>query len=164
MDYMRRLISIFTGVLFLSGCAHIVSKNLRDMTDKEAPLSQVFQDPESGTGRIVILGGIIASASNRREGTYIEVVEKPLDYRGRPQGTDRSLGRFLVIHQSYLDPVIYTEGRAITVAGKVLGKKEKPLEEMLYSYPLIQAMEIHLIKRGDVIPIHLGIGVGVAVD
>lgn len=161
---MKRLISIVTGILFLSGCAHVVSKNLRDIADKDIPLAELFQNPENYTGKIIILGGIIASASNTREGTYIEVVEKPLDYRGRPQGTDRSLGRFLVVHQSYLDPVIYTEGRAITVAGKVLGKKERPLQEMLYSYPLIQAMEIHLIKRGDILPIHLGIGVGVAVD
>lgn len=164
MEYMRRLIAILTGILFLSGCAHVVSKNLRDITDKEVPLSHLFQNPENYTGKIIILGGIIASASNRREGTYIEVVEKLLDYRGRPKVTDQSLGRFLIVHQSYLDPVIYTEGRAITVAGKVLGKKENLLQEMLYSYPLIQAMEIHLIKRGDVLPIHIGIGVGVSVD
>jgi outer membrane lipoprotein len=164
MEYMKRFIVILMGILLLSGCAHVVSKNLRDKTDKNVSLSQLFQDPENYKGKIVMIGGIIAGASNRREGTFIEVVEKPLDYRGRPQVTDQSLGRFLIVHQNYLDPVIYTEGRAITVAGEILGEKVKPLQEMLYSYPLIQAMEIHLINPGYGVPIHIGIGVGVAVD
>ncbi|RKY39755.1 MAG: hypothetical protein DRP85_09575, partial [Candidatus Makaraimicrobium thalassicum] len=39
---------------------------------------------------------------------------------------------------------IYSQGRKITVAGEVKGKKIKPLGEVEYTYPLISSKEIYL--------------------
>jgi len=121
---MKRLgiLSLIFLILLISGCAHVVSKELRDRAEKEIAPIDVMKDPDAYKGRIVILGGIIASSINMKEGTYIEVIQKPLDYRGRPEDTDISHGRFIILYEDYLDTAIYSHGREVTVAGEVMGK------------------------------------------
>lgn len=87
---------------------------------------------------------MLIGAINLREGTMIEVLQKPAGFRGEPKDVDYSEGRFLVLYPRYLDVAIYTQGRKITVAGEVQGKKVQPLGEINYTYPLISAREIYL--------------------
>ena len=156
---MKRLLLLFSLTLFTLGCAHIVSQDLRDRAVKEFPTASLFKEPKAHKGKIVILGGSIVSSLNTQEGTYIEVVEKPLDYRGRPRYTDQSLGRFLIFHEGFLDIAIYSEGRDITVAGEVIGEKVRPLGEINYHYLLIKSRELHLLQPGQRMPIRFGIGI-----
>lgn len=156
---MSRIILLSVCILLAGGCAHVISDELRAGTDKDISLNELFRQPESYKGQTVILGGTIASLLNTEEGTYIEVVEKQLDYRGRPEDTDRSLGRFLILYEGYIDPAIYIRSRKVTVAGEVLGKKIRPLGEMNYRYPLIKSKELHLIKPGEKFPVFFEIGI-----
>jgi outer membrane lipoprotein len=87
---------------------------------------------------------VIISSVNLKEGTMIEVLQKPADTRGKPKDVDESEGRFLALHPGYLDVAIYNRGRKVTVAGEVEGKKIQRLGEIEYTYPLISAKEIHL--------------------
>ncbi|HEX8949218.1 MAG TPA: Slp family lipoprotein [Dissulfurispiraceae bacterium] len=157
---MKRLILLLLILSFAGGCAHVVSEQLRKEADGEIPPRELFGNPDAYKGRIVILGGVIAGSTNTDKGTYIEVVQKPLDYRGRPKDTDVSYGRFLVLSDGYLDPAIYSRGKPVTVAGEVMGKTVRPLGEMQYPYTLIRAREIHLVERSRPLPIWFGIGVG----
>ncbi len=156
---MKRLLLVFSLTFFTLGCAHIVSQDLRDRAVKELPTASLFKEPKAHKGKIVILGGSIVSSLNTQEGTYIEVVEKPLDYRGRPRYTDQSHGRFLVFYEGFLDTAIYSEGRNITVAGEVMGEKVRPLGEINYHYLLIKSRELHLLQPGQRMPIRFGIGI-----
>ena len=156
---MKRIFLVCSITLFILGCAHIVSQDLRDRAVKELRTDLFFREPNAHRGKIVILGGSIVSTLNTREGTYIEVVEKPLDYRGRPRYTDQSHGRFLVFYEGFLDTAIYSEGRNITVAGEVMGEKVRPLGEINYHYPLIKSRELHLVEPGQGVPIRFGIGI-----
>ena len=156
---MKRFLLLLT-VLSLIGCAHVVSKELREKADKEPfPVTALFKDPDAFRGKTVILGGVIVNSANMEEGTYIEVIQKPLDYRGRPEDTDASYGRFITFYEGYLDTAIYTQGRQVTVAGEVMGKKMHPLGEIEYPYPLIRSRELHLFEPqyGGGIPIFFGI-------
>lgn len=153
---MKRLFLILFA-LSLSGCAHVISQELRQKVDKELTPISLFKEPDVYKGRIVMLGGIIISSINTEEGTYIEVLQIPLDYRGRPEDRDLSHGRFIIFYEGYLDTAIYTRGREITVAGEVIGKRVRPLGEIQYSYPLIKATELHLFKPPLGIPIRFGI-------
>lgn len=152
---MKCLLIVVT--LFLLGCAHVISEGLRQKVDKELTPIELFKDPELHKGKIIMLGGIIISSMNTAEGTYIEVLQSPIDYRGRPDDRDRSHGRFIIFHEGYLDTAIYSSGREITVAGEVMGKRVRPLGEIEYSYPVIKAVEIHLFKPPSGIPIRFGI-------
>jgi outer membrane lipoprotein len=146
-------------IISLFGCAHVISKELRERAYGEPPEPVLFRDPDAFKGRIVILGGVIVSSMNTEEGTYIEVLQKPLDYRGRPEDTDVSFGRFLILYKGYLDTAVYSQGREVTVAGEVMGKKVQPLGEIQYPYPLIKSNELHLIEPRYGFPIRFGIGI-----
>ncbi|MDI6890948.1 MAG: Slp family lipoprotein [Thermodesulfovibrionales bacterium] len=155
---MKRFLLILT-IISLFGCAHVVSKEIRETVDKELTTPALFKDPDAYKGRVVILGGVIVSSTNTEEGTYIEVLQKPLDYRGRPEDTDISYGRFIIFFEGYLDTAVYSQGREMTVAGEVIGKKVCPLGEIQYPYLLIKSKELHLFKPRYGIPIRFGIGI-----
>jgi outer membrane lipoprotein len=157
---MKRFLLLLIIISF-SGCAHVVSKELRDKAYGEPYASSLFKDPDEFKGRIVILGGVIVSSTNTTEGTYIEVLQKPLDDRGKPEDTDISYGRFIIFSEGYLDTAVYSQGREITVAGEVLGKKVKTLGEIQYPYTFIKSKELHLFETGYDTPLHFGIGIGI---
>ena len=128
----------------IAGCAPVISKQLRKQVAKELTLSVVFKDPEAYKGKNVLWSGVIISSVNLKEGTMLEVLQKPADIQGKPRDVDESEGRFLALYPGYLDTVIYRQGRKVTVAGEVEGKKMQRLGEIDYTYPLISAKEIHL--------------------
>jgi len=131
--------------LFLSGCAHVISKELRIQVDPALTLSQVRQDPEAFKGKKVLWGGEIIETLNLKEKvTQIEIFQKPLGWRGEPKGTTSSEGRFLILTDQYLDPYVFRQGKKLTVMGEILGGKTKPLGEMEYRYPLIASKQIYL--------------------
>jgi len=132
---------------------------MRDRADKGVTPEVLFQNPYEFAGRIVILGGFIVNTETKDEGSYIEVVQNPLDSMGRPEDRDISSGRFLIFVEGYIDIAIYSAGREITVAGEILGRKVQALGEAEYSYLLIRGEELHLIKQRKDFPIHFGIGI-----
>jgi len=138
------LIIMGYGLFSLTGCASVISKQLREQVARELTLSVAAKDPGAHKGQTVLWSGVIISAVNLKEGTMLEVLQKPADMRGRPKDVDESDGRFLALYPGYLDVAIYNGGRKVTVAGEVQGKRIQPLGEIDYTYPLISAKEIHL--------------------
>ncbi len=131
--------------IFLTGCAHVISKDLRLSADPSLTFGQVHQNSNAYKGKMVVWGGEIVETVNQKDGaTQIEVIQSPLDWRGEPKGTHLSAGRFLVLVNEYLDPYVYRKGRKITVAGEILGEKTKPLGEMEYRYPVLSSKQIYL--------------------
>jgi outer membrane lipoprotein len=127
-----------------SGCAHTISRPVREQADPTVSFTQLQANPEVYKGRTVILGGEIQHTRNTPEGTLLEVVQKPLDAAERPLLTDRTAGRFMALCDQYLDPAVYTKGRDITVAGRILGLRTGQIGELDYTYPLLSCLELHL--------------------
>ena len=156
---MNKCITLLLGITILTSCAHVVSEESRSATDTSVDLSLLFKNPLDYKGAFVVLGGNVVRAVNEQDGTYVEVVEKPLDYRGRPKDTDLSLGRFLIFHEGYLETAVFSKAKNVTVAGEVMGSMVSQLGEMDYPYLLIKSKEIHALKPGEGFPISIGIGV-----
>jgi len=131
-------------LFFASGCAPVISKELRTKVAKEITFKEVLENPEAYKGKVVIWGGVIIGAKNLKEGTLIEILQKPADMERRPKDVDESDGRFLALYEGYLDVAIYNREREVTVAGEIKGKRILPLGEIKYIYPLISVKEIHL--------------------
>ena len=147
---MKWLQGLFILVFFvvLTGCAHVISKDLRVKADPSLTFRDVFQNPNAYQGKTVIWGGEIINTINQKDGTtLIEVFQLPLSRRGEPNETYPSEGRFLVLTEKYLDPYLFNRGRRITVAGEILGEKTKPLGEMDYRYPLLSGKQIYLWRE-----------------
>ncbi|MFH1148672.1 MAG: Slp family lipoprotein [Pseudomonadota bacterium] len=142
----RRIMAYAVLLLILacSGCAQVISKDVRAQVDETLTVSRVQKDPEAYRGRMVLWSGTIIDSKNLKDGTELEVLQKPTGFGGRPTDVDYSEGRFLVINPGYLDTAVYSRGRDVTVAGEVQGKRTKSIGEIEYVYPVVAAKEIHL--------------------
>jgi outer membrane lipoprotein len=144
---MKKIVALSAVALLLQGCTYAISPEMSARVDKTISFEMIQADPDTFKGKLVLLGGTIAMTVNSEQGTVIEVVQKPLDYWGKPKRTDRTGGRFLMISPRYLDAMIFAPGREITVAAEVAGTRNKALDEMDYSYPVVIARELKLWER-----------------
>jgi outer membrane lipoprotein len=142
-----KAISILLVMYFLisAGCSPI-TRQLSKEISSDITFKEVIKDPEAYKGKIILVSGIILGSKNTKEGTLMEILQKPADIEGRPRDVDESDGRFLALYKGYLDTAIYSREREVIVAGKVMGKRVLPLSEVVYTYPLISIKEIHLFK------------------
>jgi outer membrane lipoprotein len=138
------LVSVSALIFICSGCIRAISKELRAQVTEEVKIKQVLENPDDFLGKMVIWGGVIVESKNLKEGTLIEIVQKPLSSEERPKKADQSDGRFIALFNSYLDVAIYSEGREVTVAGRIREIRQRPLGEIEYTYPVISADEVHL--------------------
>lgn len=156
---------IVFGLSFIfSGCATTKKETAeRKEPYEKIAFSLILQSPEEYKGRVVKLGGVIIQAENREEETVIEVLEKPLGWRGRPKSVDESGGRFLVVFDKFLDKAMYRPDRPVTVVGEIVGAKTGAIGEKDYEYPLLSGREIRLWEEPghfDRPRLHIGIGIG----
>ena len=79
-------------------------------------------------------------------------MQSPLDRFGNIIDEDVSEGRFIITTAKYLDPLIYRQGRDITVAGVLTGSRERLIGEIEYTYPVFEAREIYLFKEEKFFP------------
>lgn len=131
--------------LLETSCVHYaLSEQFRLQADRTITVAQLRAAPEAYRDRTIIVGGEILRTSNVPEGTFLEVLHKPLDSTDRPLDTDDSAGRFLVHCDTQLDPAIYAPGRAVTVAGRVQGARTDKVGGMDYVYPLLSCLQLVL--------------------
>jgi outer membrane lipoprotein len=136
------------GIFLLVGggaCLSPISKSVRKEVDRSVSFQQIRQDPERYKGTVVLLGGTIAETKDLQKETVIEVLQKDLGVWFAPKEQKTTGGRFLVICPDLLDPTVYREGRKITVAGEIMGKRvEKRSDGSEYVYPVLRERDMHL--------------------
>jgi outer membrane lipoprotein len=137
-------ICFFFTFFTVVACSYPISKEVRQEARKDLSFPQVLQNPTAYKGSTVIWGGSIVQTINRTDGTDIIVLETPLERQERPESDRYSQGRFIVRSPKFLDPEIYKNGRKITVAGEIVGQDARPLGQVQYNYPLLEAKEIYL--------------------
>lgn len=132
------------ALLVLSGCAHVISGELRVQARQDLTFPMVFENPEAFVGSTVVWGGVIVETRNRRDGTDLIILKTPLDYGGFPLGPEHHEGRFIAWTPRFLDPEVFAKGRKVTVGGVIDGAEKRPLGEMEYTYPVVEIRELHL--------------------
>lgn len=155
--------AILSLVFMLGGCSTTQERPNRQEGYEKIPFSEILRSPERYRGKVVRLGGVILDVVNKDEGGILEILEQPLNWRGRPKPSDQSGGRFMVALGEFLDEEIYRSKRPLTVIGEIVGTREAPMGETTYSYPLLSGREIRLWEEEgywDRPVIHFGIGVG----
>ena len=145
MKTRRSIGALFVVILMTGGgCAHVVSKDVRNQVDEGITFRQVFQSPDAYKGKVVVWGGVIINMTHQKEGTLVEVLQKPLEMDGQPEDVDRSEGRFLAFHKGFMDDALFAKGRRITVAGEVIGSRKMPIGEDRVHLPFITTREVYL--------------------
>lgn len=143
-----RAFPLLVGILLLvQGCTYALSPAVRRAADKSATFQKLQADPAAFEGKVLILGGTIAEISGAKQGTVIEVIQRDLDYWGKPERTEKTAGRFYIIHPKQLDPMVYAPGRAITVAGEVQKSGSEAIGSRRDDYPVLLPKELKLWER-----------------
>lgn len=160
-------LSLLGAAILLSSCATAnIPKTLRAQVDPSLTFEQMRKNPEAHKGKTMVIGGEVLRVNNQADGSYLEILQAPLDGSDRPRETELSQGRFIAYSKEYIDPEVYALKRQITIAGEVEGKKVQPLEEGQadYAYPLLKIAHIHLwpppAKNPANSPVHFGVGLG----
>ena len=137
-------------LLLISGCAPVISLELRAKVDPSLTFREVLQTPDAYQGKIVLWGGEIIQVMPQNGTTGFKVLQMPLGWREKPIGASGSEGKFLVLVKEFVDLSVFQNGKKITVAGKIEGAARKgeikSLSDTDYEYPLILSKEIHLWK------------------
>lgn len=149
--------------LLLTSCGPVISKQVMSYTDPNINFFQLINNPDFYKGKVVVLGGRIINTTVKKNETWLEILEQPLEARQRPKGTDETGGRFLVRYQDYRDPAVYAPGRSVTIAGEIMGKMVLPLGQGQYSYPVLYNRETYLwpVDYGANPNVSFGFGLGI---
>lgn len=150
-----RFFTILASLCLITACAPVISRQIRDQVEPGLSLKKIKQNPNAYRGKVVLWGGVILGAENQKNGTMLEILQKPIDWRERPENVDRSQGRFLALCKGYLDTAIYARGREVTVAGPIDGEEVRPLGQIHYTYPLILVKQIHLWPKRSEPPVYI---------
>ncbi len=138
-----------------------------NLVDQAITFQELAQNPDRYTGRYLLLGGsIVAVRSVNGKGSEMEVVQHPVDDRGRISSTDRSAGRFILKDDAFRDPAIYSPGKLITVVAQVAGSRMGRIGEFDYLYPVLTVHELRLWGAEDypgASPSFFGFGIGVGI-
>jgi outer membrane lipoprotein len=162
IEKTRRLLPamlVLVAGLWAAGCAPTFPRQITDRVDRHVSFKELQADPGKYKDAWLMLGGVIVSSRNTKEGTYLEILQKPLESDGRPVDTDATEGRFLVQSEEYLDSAVYHRGRVITVVGEVVGQQTMPLDETTYQYPLLAIKAMHLWTPSSGPRFFFGVGV-----
>ncbi len=158
-----KLLMVAVLAAFLTACTPAISKDSLKLADPALTFPTLVKDPEAYRGKNILVGGQILTTTARDGETWVEVLQKPLNWQDKPEDTDESYGRFLVRIPGFADPAIYFPGRKITLLGEVEGKRVQRLNGIDYSYPVFFPREHYLWKTpAEGGPqFHFGLGVGV---
>lgn len=160
---MRHILMIAAMALLMTGCSHVISRESLDLVDRTISFRQVKENPAGLAGKYILLGGIIAGVENSPAGGELEIVQVGLDWLGRPADGAPSEGRFIARSERFLDPVLFAKGMAVSLVGRVEGKKVRPLGGMEYTYPVVAIREIRILQpdqQSSNPSFHFGIGIG----
>jgi len=140
--FRTSFVCILSG--WLSACATHIPEAIKKPPAENLSLQQVQKFPDKHRGKLIRWGGSIISSQNREAQTELNILAQVLDKDGEPQQGDQSYGRFIAVVKGFLDPAIYSKGRAITVSGRFESLEKRKIDQFDYFYPIINAEHIFL--------------------
>lgn len=148
-------------VAALGACA-IVPDSI-DVADasKLVPFDRVnkvkTQSPDSNIslGEKARWGGKIVAVENKKDASEIEIVFFPETDYGKPKTSMPSMGRFKAVVEGFVDPLVFEQGRLITVVGEVGNMQTGIIGEQEYAYPTLNAKGYYMWKETTDIKVEL---------
>ena len=148
---MKRFFNIsvicLAAVIALSACTHAMTRELREAVQPDLTFKDIVNAPEDYAGSQFIWGGFIATGKVDETGTFLEIVQNPIENDGSIIDTDVSEGRFIAFFPGRrLDPAIYEQGRVMTIGGTLTGTITGKLADNEYVFPVLEVAESQLWK------------------
>ena len=140
------LLLAFTGLL--GGCSVMSSQTMAE-AEPAIPFPRLVARAHAYEGRVVVVGGYVLEVRNHGQETLLVVLQAPLGSGQEPLNADLSEGRFMVRHDRFLDPEVFTKGRKVTVGGVVKGVTPEVIGDQPYGYLTLKSREIYLWAKQD---------------
>lgn len=140
---MKKLCVIFLAVVGLSACSSLPTELV---TDSKQPVTNYQQWVNTNPSQTVDvrLGGVISKVTNLQDKTRIEIVNLPIDAAGKPDISQEPQGRFVAYLDGFVEPMTFSQGRLITVAGKSMPPETDKVGDYNYTFPVMNATGQHL--------------------
>jgi outer membrane lipoprotein len=132
---MNIRICTLLAALFLSGCSTFPDKLRLDDTSQLITYEDAASNAERVKGKMLRWGGAIAKVENKPDSTVFEMVYYPLNGYGRPVSSKESIGRYRIIVNGFMDPMVYQVGRLMTFTGQLSGLEKGLVGEHEYVFP-----------------------------
>jgi outer membrane lipoprotein len=145
---MKRLALLACIAVLCASCASpVLRKDLIDRGIRDVSPVRIAGNPSAYMGKLFVVGGIIAAVNAAADGTTIEAVYAPVDKNGRLRQPDHTPGRYLAFcpkEKGFLDPLMYGQGRRITLAGTLTDLRTGTIGQMSYVFPVFRIEELYL--------------------
>jgi outer membrane lipoprotein len=135
-------------LLMAAGCASQPSSIAMAVVD-DISLAQVRADSQTYTGSTVRWGGIVTEVENKSDRTWVFVVARALKDKEKPVSDSSSEGRFVASFEGFVDPMVYREGRPLTVVGNIEGSVVRAIGDYDYRFPIVNVRDSHLWPDPD---------------
>ena len=144
----RQLFALVFLPVFLAGCTIIPEPIQVSEQTKLVPFDDVANSQNLlPMGEKARWGGKIVSVENKKDVSEIEIVFFPESSSGKPQTSQPSTGRFKAVVEGFVDPIVFEQGRLITVVGEVGDLNTGLIGEQQYEYPTLNAMGYYMWKE-----------------
>ncbi len=127
----------------LAGCA-VHPRPRAPHVDRRVGLAQVRAHPRSTRGVRVRWGGMVVSDQIGPTHSTLTILAYPLNAQGRPLLRRMPLGRFQAVSHGYLDPILFAQGRLVTIVGTAAGTRPGLIGQAHYLYPRLHVLATHI--------------------
>jgi outer membrane lipoprotein len=141
-----RLLTLIIVTIALSACTTIPEQIQGTYTE----ISPARVEP-GVFGSSVRWGGVILSAKNQNNKTCFEILSRELDKYLRPKLQDSTMGRFIACSKGFHDPLVFSNGREITVTGKITNIDVRKVDDFDYRYPSVEVNDLVLWQKRRVV-------------
>ncbi len=131
-------------IALVTACASQIPPEIRNSSGNSPNVSQVRTNPEVHRSQQVRWGGVILKTENKNNASWLTMVAFPLDNQGEPKSTGQSPGRFIAVVDDFLEPLVYSAEREVTIVGELLGTETVAVDEFPYDYPIVKVTQLYL--------------------
>ena len=146
-----RLVITLMAVLALSACTTVPEQ----IQGEYSSLTPARVDP-GVLGSSVRWGGVILGSRVEQGQTCFEVLSRELDKYLRPQQEDYTDGRFIACKEGFQDPLVFSQGREITVTGAIRNIQVGKVEDFSYTFPVVDVDTLVLWEKRRRVTVYRG--------
>jgi len=145
MNMLFKYCAVLCATAFiLTACSSHIPPEIKQALQNSPSVAQVHQQAEAYMSRKVRWGGVILQTENRQNTSRLSIIAFPLSSKGEPQISDESPGRFIALVDEFLEPLVYSREREITIIGKLVKTETIKVGEYPYEYPVIEVEHYYL--------------------
>jgi len=130
--------------MLLTACSSHIPAEIKQPVLNAPSIQQVRHSSSEYISRKVRWGGTILKTENKQNASWLSIVAFPLNSDGRPMQSGESTGRFIAIIGEFLEPLVYTREREITISGTLLRTESRKIGEFSYDYPVVKVEHYYL--------------------